>query len=412
MITLQDLGIAYRKAKVDLYYSSHASLEAIASYEEKLHSNLSSLLEKINGEDETWVTSSEFIGSWTLATKSIDIAGRTKPKKDSGLIFSSPTEEWKHILKALAEDKNPKKPEAEAEDKKPNKPMAEFRLMAQCSLNFHVLSTLWILEVGKLFDAKLSRCAYGNRLRRTEDGKDINSLSVGSFQPYLKPFRDWRDNGIAAMRTALEVDKKIIALTADVKSFYHELNPGFMLDRAFISDVLKLELNKFQKKLHRLFIRALQAWAEATPLQKGLPVGLPASAIVANIALVELDRCIEEQIAPIYYGRYVDDILLVMENGADFGSMDELWKWLFDRSRNMLVRADEDYISFEPTYFKEGEGKASCVSLMIRTRCSFWRASRVRLWWTQLLTRFMSALANGGLCHDCPGQPRMSARTY
>lgn len=36
MITLQDLGLAYRKAKVDLYYSSHASIEAIADYEEKL----------------------------------------------------------------------------------------------------------------------------------------------------------------------------------------------------------------------------------------------------------------------------------------------------------------------------------------------------------------------------------------
>ena len=31
MTTLQDLGLAYRKAKVDLYYSpSHASLDAIA----------------------------------------------------------------------------------------------------------------------------------------------------------------------------------------------------------------------------------------------------------------------------------------------------------------------------------------------------------------------------------------------
>ncbi|MCV5690146.1 hypothetical protein OFN32_38650, partial [Escherichia coli] len=67
---------------------------------------------------------------------------------------------------------------------------AEFRVMAQCSLDFHVLSTLWMLKVGHLFDAKLSTCAYGNRLRRTLDGKDINALSIGSFQPYLRPFRD------------------------------------------------------------------------------------------------------------------------------------------------------------------------------------------------------------------------------
>jgi hypothetical protein len=47
MTTLQDLGLAYRKAKVDLYYSSHASLDAIADYEASLHTNLSALLVKL-----------------------------------------------------------------------------------------------------------------------------------------------------------------------------------------------------------------------------------------------------------------------------------------------------------------------------------------------------------------------------
>lgn len=67
MTTLQDLGLAYRKAKVDLYYSSHASLEAIADYEENLHTKLSVLLSKLQGDDESWVTQAEFIGGWTLS---------------------------------------------------------------------------------------------------------------------------------------------------------------------------------------------------------------------------------------------------------------------------------------------------------------------------------------------------------
>lgn len=350
MTNLQYLGLAYRKAKVDLYYSSHASVDAIASYEENLHSNLSALQDKLNGEDEVWVTSPEFIGTWTLATKSVEMDCWAKHKKENsnGLIFSSPTDEWEHALKALAEKELPEKPKA------------EFRIMARCSLDFHVLSTLWMLEVGQLFDAKLSECAYGNRLRRTQDGEGINKLSLGSFQPYLKPFRDWRDKGIAAMRTALDADTKIVALTADVSSFYHELNPGFMLNPGFVTDVLKLELTEFQVKLHRLFIRALQAWAAATPLKKGLPVGLPASAIVANMALVELDRCIEQQVAPIYYGRYVDDILLVMENGANFASTAALWEWLFGRSQETLGWVDQEkkQIGYKPTYLSEGEGKS------------------------------------------------------
>lgn len=34
MIILQDLGLSYHKAKVDLYYSSHASVDAIADHGE------------------------------------------------------------------------------------------------------------------------------------------------------------------------------------------------------------------------------------------------------------------------------------------------------------------------------------------------------------------------------------------
>jgi hypothetical protein len=350
MITLQDLSLAYRKAKVDLYYSSHASLDAIASYEENLHSNLFALLQKINDENEDWVKEPEFIGTWMLVTKTINMDCWTNYKKKNGgsPIFSSPAEEWKYALKILAKEEPPSKPEA------------QFRVMARCSLDFHVLSSLWIMEVGRLFDAKLSDSAYGNRLRRTQDGKDINKLSLGSFQPYLKPFRDWRDNGIAAMRTALNSDKKIVALTADVSSFYHELNSGFMLNPAFIIDILKLDLTEFQCKLHRLFITALQAWAAATPLQKGLPVGLPASAIVANMALIELDNCIEQQAAPIYYGRYVDDILLVMENCSDFGSTVEVWEWLFDRSSGRLNWVDKagKHIIYNTAYLSEGPGKS------------------------------------------------------
>ena len=353
MITLQQLGLAYRKAKVDLYYSSHASIDAIADYEENLLENLSSLLAKINGESEDWVKGADFLGTYTVAAKSVDIDAWKAHQKEhgNGLIFSSAADEWAYACAELAKGDEPKRP------------TAEFRVMARCHLDFHVLSTLWILGVGQFFDAKLSNAAYGNRLRRKEiGGKRINYFSLGSFKPYLKPFKDWRDQGIEAMRTALDADKKIVALTADVKSFYHELNPGFMLDPAFVMDVVGLVLTEKQEKLHRLFITALQAWAQNTPLKKGLPVGLPASAVVANMALIELDAIVEKELAPIYYGRYVDDILLVMENSSGFRSKEELWSWIFKRFGKRLVWVDgkrkNEIISFRPTYLREGASQS------------------------------------------------------
>lgn len=333
--TLEDLGLAYRKAKVDLYYSTNASPFAIVDYESQLPDKLRCLLDKLNGSDGQWVTDPAFLGSWTLVPKDIDLS-----KPDHGLIFASPTAEWEYNCDQAAKaDKRPK---------------AKFRLMATCSVDFHVLSALWMLKVGHKYDKKLSDCAYGSRLRRTEKG-EINPLSMGSFKPYLKPFRDWRDGGIQAMREALSAQKKIVAITADVSSFYHELQPDFMLDEAF-NQLVGVELAPEECVLHRLFISALQAWAGRTPLEKGLPVGLPASAVVANMALIELDRMIEQQVVPLYYGRYVDDIMLVMENGAQFCSTVDLWNWLFARFGDKLgwVDAERKEIQFQPDYLQRG----------------------------------------------------------
>lgn len=377
--SIEDLGLAYRKAKVDLYYSSHSSPLAIADYESQLADKFLSLLAQLNGADEEWVKADIFLGDWFLAPKSIE---QPNDKQTNGLVFASPIAKWQHVCNhATSKDLT-------------NKPKAEFRLMAQCSLDFHVLSALWMIKVGQQYDKLLSDCAYGNRLRRGQDG-NVNPLSFGSFKPYLKPFRDWRDGGIEAMRSHLEQGKSVVALTADVSSFYHELNPSFMLDDAF-NQLFDIKLSDEEKKLHRLFITALQTWAKKTPLGKGLPVGLPASAVVANMALIELDRLIERQVVPLYYGRYVDDILLVMENGANFRSTDELWTWLFKRSDGKLGWTEDNEqkkIRYRPNYLEDsqicfandknkafllegetGQTLVDSISHQIHLRASEWRA--------------------------------------
>ncbi|WBU42645.1 MULTISPECIES: hypothetical protein [Marinobacter] len=84
-VKLKDLGIAFRKAKVDLYYSTNLSLFAIADYE----GNLQRLLRKINGRSTVWVKDSDFLDTWTLASKTIKC-----PKvQGAGLIHAAPQDE-------------------------------------------------------------------------------------------------------------------------------------------------------------------------------------------------------------------------------------------------------------------------------------------------------------------------------
>lgn len=380
--SLEDFGIAYRKAKVDLFYSSHVSVLDIAAYESKLSENLTRLYTSILGADETWVKGSQFLGDWTLVPKKVSLPPEWGKQQDR-FIYASSADEWKQVCKRANTPAMP------------SKPTAEFRVMSACSIDFHVLSTLWIIKVGSQYDAELGSCAFGNRLRRGNSG-GINALAHGSFVPYMKPFRDWRNGGIESMHHALDAEKNVVALTADVAGFYHELNPGFMLNDAFNNLFKKIELDEWDKKLHRLFITALQEWAQKTPLKKGLPVGLPASAVVANIALIELDRVIEANVVPLYYGRYVDDIMLVVENKADFQSPLKLWEWLFARSGGLLGWSGNqigEIVQFWPSYLNDstirfeneknkvfllqgsaGRALVASISYQIKSRASEWRA--------------------------------------
>ena len=344
----EDMGVAYRKVKVDLFYSGYYSPDAIINYESDLKSNLDKLREKILAEDQSYFSSPEFLGICFCVPKKIsqtepdsDVEQNTKRGKSTadGKIFCNPSEQWKHAGA--------------------KKITAEYRTIANVSLDFHVLAELWILKVGHLFDAKLKDCSYGNRLRRTRENK-INYYSLGTFKPYLKAYRDWKNDALNAIDMALEAKKRLITITGDITSFYHSLNPDFLADNDFLK---KIGLNFFEDKktgadceaLNALFINALKAWQKTLPgrEKKGLPVGVPASSLIANVALWEFDKTIIEDITPIHFGRYVDDIILVLDNAANITDKNEIWDRLcqrFNLKDELLKNEDDDGITFCPKY--------------------------------------------------------------
>lgn len=332
-ISLLDLGIAYRKAKADLFYSPRTCRTILSAYESKLSQKLKALRRKLI-EGKTPPVSAQ---DWTLVPKRIkDI----EPKTD--VISSDPQQLWESIFTNA--------------EKESRKVKVEFRLMERLPVDFHVFASLWINKVGHKFEEKLTESAKGNRLRRGKNGK-INILSLGSTVPYLHAYKQWRDNAFVAMEEALSHDKSVVAITADVSSFYHKLDVRFMCHNSFIERI-GVVLNNDEKAINSLFINALDKWAKYTPLGRGLPVGLSASSIIANVALYELDRLFECETAPLYYGRYVDDIILVMENRFGFKNSIDVWDWLIKRMNKALSWKDENekkYLQYSQPYLDGSE---------------------------------------------------------
>lgn len=93
-----------------------------------------------------------------------------------------------------------------------------------------------------------------------------------------------------------------------------------------------------------------------TPLKKGLPVGLPASAVIANMAFYAFDLIIKNNMKPLYYGRYVDDIILVLENNGNFSSAKQVWEWMISQSNGLLNWLDSEKkqtVAYSTNYLKD-----------------------------------------------------------
>lgn len=336
-VTMADLYVAYRKSKVDMFYErDHVTAVDFCEYEENLASNLKSLFAHLQAPEPIWQKDLKFVGGYGYVPKSLDAVPSTVdssdlPKRDDvRFVNSSPDAAWKSVA-----------------EQTPHVP--KFRIVGCHPVAFHVVSALWLLKVGHLYDGVLQSCAYGSRLRRTRniEGElcEPSNTSMGSFRPYTFGFREWRANGLAAIRTALENGHPVIAVTADLRRFYHEVSPEYLVNSEYLHH-FGIELSADQRSFTVQMIEAIRTWAAATPDHKdepgrGLPVGLSAPRVIANALLAGFDKFIQQELSPLYYGRYVDDVLLVLDNQRGMKTADEVWKYLIDRSKGLLHAGDD-----------------------------------------------------------------------
>lgn len=324
-----ELYYAYRKAKADLFFEkSMPCAKRFAQYEARLQKNLAKLSKKLH--NTKWFKKPAFIGGVSFVPKSFD-PGKFEPTEPK-FLASNALDNWKRLFQQADSNRRDMK--------------IEFRPIADFTVDMHVIAALWINCVGHKFDACLGSSALGARLRRVIGSEEYHTDVCQSFTPYFRAYQKWRDNGFLAIRKELERGRKVVALTLDLRRFFHQINGTFLIDPRF-HDVLKklnpgFELQAREKTLTRQLLSAFNAWSKRIPGKEphappGLPVGCTASRVIANVALVEFDRLIETQLMPVYYARYVDDIFLVLTDNGSFSSGMDVLKFLVERMSPTII---------------------------------------------------------------------------
>lgn len=333
-VNLQDLIMAYRKAKVDAFYETgHHTKVKFVEYEQHLFQYLQKLELKINNNEIEWFKSKEFVGGYTFTLKKVEV--KNDYSSENNFFISSPYKHNKEIEEV------------------------DFRIIGDHSIDFHILSSLWIDKVGVYLESKISQNSYGCRLNYsipiedeniyTLDRKEVFSgYKYGHFRSYLIDYQRWQYNGLKEINKAIDEGKKVIAITADFKKYYHRIDCSFLQSEEFLKYIEMDEFTPIQRKLTSLLVTAYNSWntrfnQKDTPKdflhndRFGIPIGLSASRVIANLLLAYLDKEIEKKIQYIYYGRYVDDIFIVIEDNGNISTPDDFWNFLKQQISNIQI---------------------------------------------------------------------------
>jgi hypothetical protein len=160
------------------------------------------------------------------------------------------------------------------------------------------------------------------------------------------------------MRKLLSKGKSLVSVTMDIRRFYHNVSPFFMLRDEFLR-ISGIILDADQRKFTADLLASMQFWYAQTPDYRerpegGLPVGLSASKIISNVILIEFDRIIQKKLKPAYYGRYVDDIFLVAAEHPEISSGDAFLAWMASLAPHLLhvarTEGEAKSLFFRPKY--------------------------------------------------------------
>lgn len=362
-LIIEDLLIAYRKAKADCFFeNTFPTAIKFAEYEQNLLANLNGLLKQLK-TDKGFKNNNKLMGSFRLLPKKLSTTKKSDTTENGHVHFSKPEKAVENLFNNY--------------DIVP-----EFRIVGDFPVETHIISALWINMIGHKFDGKLDDSCYGARLKRIHndelfadnDEKPFHISSIGSFVPYFQPYQKWRNDGLTSIRDELKKDRDVIAVSLDLKSYYHCLDP-LAISKVALHKALNLELTNKEKDFTKQLAQFLKNWAEgatkfgqtiggkASNINGGLVIGLTCSRIISNVLLHRWDKLVLEKLSPIHYGRYVDDMFLVLRDTGTVSSNLDLMKLIQVRmGKKVILQKPKDQKVWEIRQGKSIQGN-SVISL-------------------------------------------------
>lgn len=294
---LYEVELAYRKLKSYFYYDNNSLniRKSLAEFEDDgIEDKLKSLLKLINLkkpiEDENFIN--------LLDQIEIIVTPKSFKSKDENC-----------------------KDEFILSNKLPNLPFSleNINYFIDAPIEIHILSVLWIMKEGLYLQKTYERYNYAYKISIDEDNVEVNP-GLRLFDKYFEEYQKWRDRSIEQAKLLLENEQDATIVQMDIKGYFHNVKLNFDKLREEIKNNSSTKKLLFTNMLECINNKYLEKFKQKKPDFKlkndrpPLPIGLLSSGVLGNWYLKDFDKKIMENLAPSFYGRYVDDIIVVLAN--------------------------------------------------------------------------------------------------
>lgn len=183
------------------------------------------------------------------------------------------------------------------------------------SIEAQIIGVLWVMYVGKELENNYYKYNAGNRL----DSKALDK-GLKLFRPYYLEYQRWRNDAIDIVENRIDEGKRSIMISLDIKEYFYSVNiKKDEKTKKHINKIIDKCENDEQKivikRINKFIFQVIDKYSESI-IDKNdrgiLPIGFLPSLILGNLYLNDLDKEIVKKINPLYYKRYVDDMLIVL----------------------------------------------------------------------------------------------------
>lgn len=226
-------------------------------------------------------------------------------------------------------------------------------------IELYILDVLWTVIIGKEFCSNniLSGDIYGNVInfnvvynKEPEFIKSINFRKSSFFKSYFNQYCSWKNNAIRFVDEAYNKNINTVLISLDIKGYYYSIDWSFDFLKKYLSEDVLHKLSPLTDVISRVYEKYHIVLKQYRKLdQKSgktvLPIGLFSSMHLSNLYLKEFDDHIRKISNVIYYGRYVDDMLILLnvDNFQDVKEKDFFDNTLLNGISILEQKDDKDY---------------------------------------------------------------------